>query len=163
MRNKSPLLLVNVHFQREINIVNPAPLLMSQPSGAQFSLQNHYLQKKTKTNATVVAFSLFAFWILSNLVWDKFSSFFYLPKWLETWKKTWFSVMWPAPRLEFSAHSHVHSNTIVPVGTDANPSHVFPLECPCCLAALCCCCLGGDSRWGHGVGAAQVLSYVFFR
>lgn len=45
MRNKSPLLLANVHFQRAINIVNPAPLLMSQPSGAQFSLQNHYLQK----------------------------------------------------------------------------------------------------------------------
>lgn len=38
-----------MHFQREINVVNPAPLLIRVSHlEFSFSLQNHYSQKKKK-------------------------------------------------------------------------------------------------------------------
>lgn len=136
-----------MHFQREINVVNPAPLLIRVSHlEFSFSLQNHYSQKKRKSPPNpknsnqkchrwchlfiqLMKFEQICLW--------HFLAFYFFnpPKWLETWNKSWFFVVWPAARLVFSANDRVHSNTMVQVCTDANLSHLSCLEYPCLLAA----------------------------
>lgn len=122
-----------MHFQREMNIVKPALLLMSQPSGAQFSLQNHYFQK-TNQNRHSCCLLFIPLLNFEQISVTNFLAFLFT-KMAGNMEQNLVLCNVTSTQAGGHAHDHVHSSTTVPVCTDANPSCLSPLECPFCLAA----------------------------